>query len=325
MELSRRSAMLLLGSAFGANAFVERAKALDYPVRPIRFIVPYAAGGGADIAARLFGAEASLVLGQQLVIENHGGASGVIGAEIVAKAPPDGYTIMLGTANWTISPSLFRKLPYNVTADFVPVTMLAKTPSIIAINPSVKAHSLNELIALAKASPGEMNYASDVAGPQYLGMELFKSMADIQITNVPYTGTGPGLVATIGNQVSVDIAPASLVLPFIKGGQLRAVAVTSDKRIEVAPEIPTVAESGFKGYDVSQWYGVLAPSGTPSEIVSVLNTAFLKTLQSPAMQAKLADQAMILVGGGPDEFASFIEKDVEQWAKAVKISGLPLN
>jgi tripartite-type tricarboxylate transporter receptor subunit TctC len=325
MALSRRSAMLALSSALGATALVERAKAVDYPVRPIRFIVPYAAGGGADIAARLFAAEASPVLGQQLVIENHGGASGVIGAEIVAKAPPDGYTIMLGTANWTISPSLFRKLPYNVRTDFVPVTLLAKTPSIIAVNPSVKAHSLNELIALAKASPGEMNYASDVAGPQYLGLELLKSMAGIQITNVPYTGTGPGVVATIGNQVSVDIAPASLLLPFIKSGQLRGLAVTSDKRIDAAPEIPTVAESGFKGYDVSQWYGVLVPSGTPDEIVSVLNTALLKTLKSPALQAKLVDQAMIPVGGGPDELASFIERDVEQWAEAVKISGLPLN
>jgi len=325
MKLSRRSAFLLLGSVLAGNTFADGANALDYPIRPIRFVVPYAAGGGADIAARLFGAEASRVLGQNLIIENHGGASGVIGAEIAAKAQPDGYTIMLGTANWTISPSLFRKLPYNVITDFAPVTMLAKTPSIIAVNPSLPAHSLNELITLAKASPGKINYASDLAGPQYLGMELLKSMAGIELTSVPYTGTGPAVVATMSNQVSVVIAPASLLLPFVKSGQLRGIAVSSGKRIETLPELPTVAESGLEKYDISQWYGVLAPSGTPPDIVHALNVAFVKTVQSPALQARLIAEVILPVGDTPDDFGTFIKSDTEQWAKAVKLSGLPVN
>ncbi len=325
MDFTRRSTILLLGGAMGSSTFAGSANALNYPARPIHFIVPYAPGGGADIAARLFGAEAGGALGQNLIVENHGGASGVIGAEIAAKAAPDGYTVMLGTANWTISPSLFRKLPYNVTADFVPVSMLATTPSIIAVNPSLPAHSLGELIALAKASPGKINYASDLAGPQYLGMELLKSMAGIELTNVPYTGTGPAVMGAIGNQVSVVIAPANLLRPFTMSGQLRGLAVTSAKRIAALPELPTVAESGLKDYDFSQWYGVLAPARTPPDIVNALNVAFVRTVQSPVLQSKLVEQIMIPVGSTPKEFAAFIKNDTERWARAVKLSGLPLN
>jgi tripartite-type tricarboxylate transporter receptor subunit TctC len=325
MTLSRRSAILLAGGVLGGTVLGKAAKALDYPDRPIRFVVPYTAGGGADIAARLLGAEASASLGQQLVIENRGGASGVLGAEIVAKSPPDGYTIMLGTANWTISPSLFQHLPYSVSADFAPIALLAKTPSIVAVNPSLPVRSLVELIALAKASPGKINYASDLAGPQFLGMELLKSMAAIELTNIPYTGTGPAAVATIGNQVSIVIAPANLLLPFIKNGQLRGIAVTTSERIEALPELPTVAEAGLNGYNVSQWYGVLAPSGTPHDIVNVLNAALVRAVQSPSAQAKMAEQIMLPVGDTPDDFAAFIKSDTDQWAKAVKLSGLPPN
>jgi tripartite-type tricarboxylate transporter receptor subunit TctC len=325
MAFTRRSTLLLLGSMLGGNALADSAATLNYPVRPVRFIVPYAAGGGADIAARLFAAEASQALGQQLIVENHGGVSGVIGAEIAAKAAPNGYTIMLGTANWTISPSLFRTLPYNISTDFIPVTMLAMTPSIVAVNPSLPVQSLGDLIALAKASPGKINYASDLAGPQYLGMELLKSMAGIELTNVPYTGTGPGVIATLGNQVSVVIAPANLLLPFIKKGQLRGIAVSSAKRIEALPELPTVAESGLDKYDVSQWYGVLVPAGTPPDIVNLLNVAFVKTVQSPALRPRLIEQIMIPVGNTPDDFADFIKIDAERWAKAIKLSGLQPN
>lgn len=323
MTFTRRSTVLLAGGVLGGTVLGKAAMALDYPDRPIRFVVPYAAGGGADIAARLLGVEASRLLGQQLVIENRGGASGVLGAEIVAKSPPDGYTIMLGTANWTISPSLFRRLPYSVRADFAPIALLAKTPSIVAVNPSLPVRSLAELIALAKASPGRFNYASDLAGPQFLGMELLKSMAAIELTDVPYTGTGPAVAATIGNQVSIVIAPANLLLPFIKNGQLRSIAVTTNKRIEALPDLPTVAEEGLAGYNVSQWYGVLAPSGAPHGIVSALNTALVRAVQSPSVQARMAEQIMLPVGDAPDDFAAFIKRDTDQWAKAVKLSGLP--
>lgn len=207
----------------------------------------------------------------------------------------------------------------------MPVILLAKTPSIVAVNPSLPVRSLDELILLAKASPGKINYASDLAGPQYLGMELLKSMAGIDLTNIPYTGTGPAVIATIGNQVSVVIAPANLLLPFVKSGQLRGIAVSSGKRIEALPELRTVAEAGLKGYDVSQWYGVLVPSRTPPDIVKVLNVAFMKAVQSPALQEKLTEQMMLPVGDTPDDFAAFIKSDTEKWAKAVKLSGLPLN
>lgn len=325
MKLSRRSTVVLLASAVVGDTLSGFANALDYPIHPVRFVVPYAAGGGADIAARLFGAEGSQALGQQLIVENHGGASGVIGAEIAAKAPPDGYTVMQGTANLTISTSLFKKLPYNVSTDFTPIVLLAKTPSIIAVNPSLPAQSLSELIALAKVSPGKINYASDLAGPQFLGMELLKSAAGIDLANIPYTGTGPAVLATMSNQVSVVIAPANLLLPFVKSSQLRGLAVTSGRRIDALPDLPTVAESGFKDYDVTQWYGLLAPSGTPAEIVSLLNATFVKIVQSPALQARLTEQIMVPVGDTPDDFASFIKEDTERWARAVKLSGIPLN
>jgi tripartite-type tricarboxylate transporter receptor subunit TctC len=313
--------MLLLGTA-AVGSGVRPARASAYPDRTIHYIIPYVVGGGVDTIARMIGPDVGNILGQSLVPDNHGGANGNIGAGLLARADPDGYSVMVAAANLAISQSLYKHLPFQVPSSFAPITLLAKTPSIIAVNPKVPAKSLQELIALAKTSPGKYSYASDQGGPQALGMALLTSKSDIKLTAVPYAGTGESLIAAIGGQLDIIMAPASILLSHVNNGQLRPIAVSSITRLEQLPDVPTVAESGVSGFDVNQWYGVFAPAGTPKEIVDTLNHAFVQALKSPTLAPKLQGQVMIPIGNSPEEFATFLNEDVARWAEAMKDANL---
>jgi tripartite-type tricarboxylate transporter receptor subunit TctC len=321
MRMSRRSVILLLGSV-ASQFLVRSAEADDYPDEQIRLIVPYVVGGGADTMARLIAGAVSKILGQNLVPDNRGGANGNIGAALVARARPDGDTIMLAAANLAISASLYKDLPFNVMSDFAPITLLAKTPSIVAVNPKLPANSLHELFALAKASPGKLAYASDQAGPQALGMALLKTRANVDLTDIPYTGTGNGMIAAIGGQVPIIMAPANILLGFVRNGQLRALAVTGSERLGALPDVPTVAESGLSGFDVNQWYGMFAPAKTPQSIINTLNSACVKALRSTQLKDAMEKQVLIPVGNSPQEFAAYLKNDIAQWATAIKTSKL---
>jgi tripartite-type tricarboxylate transporter receptor subunit TctC len=300
---------------------VGAANAQKYPEKPLRFIVPYAPGGGADIMARTLQAKLVDVVGQQVVIDNRPGAGGNIGADAAAKATANGYTMFMGTANFSMAPSLFGKLPFDPVRDFAPVSLLAKSPSILAVNPALPANSVKELIALAKASPGKINYASDGGGPLQLFVELLKTMAKIDLTNIPYNSTGPAAIATIGGEASVIVAPAPALIPFAKSGRLRALAITSAQRLDAMRDLPTVAESGVPGFEANQWYGVLVPAGTPAAIVGELNVHCVRIMQMSDIRERLARDASIAVGSTRAEFAQFLKADIDKWAVAAKYSG----
>jgi len=301
------------------------AGAQGYPTKPLRFIVPYAPGGGADLMARLLQPRLVDILGQQVVIDNRPGASGNVGADVAAKATPNGYTLFMATANLTMAVSVFSKLPFDPVKDFAAVSLLAKAPSILAVNPALPAKSVKELIALAKASPGKINYASDGGGPLQLGVELLKTMAGINLTNIPYNSTGPAAIAVMGGEASVIMAPAPAVIPHAKSGRLRALAITSAQRLEVVQELPTVAESGVPGFEANQWYGILVPAGTPAAIVMELNRHCVRIMAMPDLKARLAGDASIAVGSTPGEFSQFLKDDIAKWAIAAKYSGARAN
>jgi tripartite-type tricarboxylate transporter receptor subunit TctC len=289
-----------------------------HPNRPVRLIVPFAPGGGADVMARLIQPKLIEVLGQQVVIDNRAGASGNIGAELLAKSPPDGYTVMMTTANLTIAPSVFPKLPFDITKDFTGVSLLSKAPSILAVTPSLPAKSVKELIALAKASPGKLNFAGDGGGPVELGFEIFNTMAGTRIVNVPYKSTGPAITAVIAGESAAIMAPALAVIPHYKNGRLRALGISSAQRLDVLPELPTIAEAGVPKFEVNLWYGILAPVATPASVIAALNRDFNAVIQSPEIRQRLVNDASIPVGSTPKELTDFLRADIAKWAVAAK-------
>jgi tripartite-type tricarboxylate transporter receptor subunit TctC len=319
MRPSRTLAVIALSTALGGFAGSVLAQA--YPTKPIRFIVPFNAGGGADAMARLLAVPLSERLGQQLIIENRGGAGGTIGAALGAKAPADGYTLVMGSTNLAAAPSLHGKLPYDTVKDFTPVTLLAKTPSIFAVHPSLPVKSVKELIALARARPGQINYAGGAGSTNHLDAELFKSIAKVDIVQVPYNGTGASLIGVVSGEASVIIAPTLVVLPHVRSGRLKALAVTSLQRSPAVPEIPTVDESGLPGYETAQWYGILAPAGVPEPIVTRLNAESVRIVQAPEFAARLARDGSIPQGTSPQEFAAYFRNEIAKWKKVIKISG----
>ncbi|MDB5811496.1 MAG: hypothetical protein JWN94_3618 [Betaproteobacteria bacterium] len=310
------AAFALAGIIFATSVFAQ-----PYPEKPLRFIVPYAPGGGADIMARILQTKLVDRIGQQVVIDNRPGAGGNIGADVAAKAPANGYTLFMATANFSMAPGLFGKLPFDPVRDFAPVSLLAKSPSIVAVNPSLPANSIKELINLAKASPGKINYASDGGGPLQLFVELLKTMAKVDLTNIPYNSTGPAAIATIAGETSVIVAPAPALIPFAKSGRLRALAVTSAQRIQVMRELPTVAESGVPGFEANQWYGILVPTGTPAAIIGELNRQCVAIMQMSDIKERLAHDAAIAIGNSPAEFGRFLKEDIDKWTTAAKLSG----
>jgi tripartite-type tricarboxylate transporter receptor subunit TctC len=313
-------AMLCAPALLGGIATAAQSAAVGdwHPTRPLRLVVPFAPGGGADAMARLIQTKLAAAIGQSVVIDNRPGASGNIGAELVAKSPPDGHTVMMTTANLTIAPSVFPKLPFDVVKDFTGVSLLSKAPSILAVNPATAVKSVKELIALAKASPGKLNYAGDGGGPVELGFEIFKTMAGVDLTNVPYKSTGPAIVAVIGNEATAIMAPALALIPHIKSSRLRALGISSAQRIEVLPDIPTIAEAGVPKFEVNLWYGILAPAATPAPVVNALNGYFNSVILAPDIKARLINEASIPVASTPRELTAFVKADIGKWAIAAK-------
>jgi len=307
-----------LALAVAATCSVDAVVADDYPSRPIRIIVPYAPGGGADTVARIIARRLNDTIGQPLVIENRTGAGSILGTDMVAKAEPDGYTLLLGQSGpISINPAVYKDLRYDPVKDFSPVTMTTAYPYILVVNAKLPAKSLQEFVALAKSKPGAMNYGTTgIGAANHLVTELFNGKAGLKMTHIPYRGTALAVADLVGGQVTMVFGDPISVLPHMQAGTLRALAVTSPQRSAVAPEVPTIAESGFPGFDAIAWHGILAPAKTPLNIVKRLNTEIVNALHHPETQALLVKQAMQTVGNTPEEFAAFIQKDIAVW-KAV--------
>jgi tripartite-type tricarboxylate transporter receptor subunit TctC len=298
------------------------ARAADYPTKPIRMLVGFAPGGGTDTTARAISAKLGELLGQQVIIDNRAGAAGNIATEMVAKAVPDGYTILLGTiAALAINPSLYRtKLPFDTVKDFAPIIQAVDSTNILSLHPSVAASSVKELIALAKTK--SLNYGSSgVGGTGHLAGELFDTMAGIKMTHIPYKGGGPAMIELVGGQVQLVFATAASAVPQIKAGKIKGIAVTTIKRSALMPDIPTIAESGLPGFDANNWYGLLAPAKTPRAIVMRLNAEVIKVLAMPDVKNFLFNQGLDPAPGTPEQFGAYIKAEMTKWAKVVKDSG----
>ena len=302
--------------------YASAATPTDYPTKPIRMIVGFAPGGGTDTTARAISIKLAELLGQQLIVDNRAGAAGNIATELVAKAAPDGYTILLGTiAALAINPSLYRtKLPFDSVRDFAPIIQAVDSTNILSLHPSVPAANVKELIALAKTKP--LNYGSSgVGGTGHLAGELFNSMAGTKMTHIPYKGGGPAMIDLVGGQVQLVFATAASAVPQIKAGKIKGIAVTTIKRAALMPNIPTIAESGLPGFDANNWYGLLAPAKTPRPIIMRLNAEVTKVLAMPDVKDFLFNQGLDPAPGTPEQFGAYIKSEITKWAKVVKDSG----
>ena len=295
----------------------------NYPARPVRIVVGFAPGGGTDIMARFFAQKLSETTGQTFVVENRAGAGSNIGNDFVAKASPDGYTLLMAIQSLTINVSLYSKLTYDAVKDFAPISTVAVTPNCFAVHPSLPVTTLRDLIALAKARPGEIAYASPGSGtPVHLSMELFRSMAGIKLLHIPYNGAGPATTAVLGGQVPLLPNGIPITLPHARSGKLRMLAVTSPERSALAPDVPTVAEAaGLKGYEANIWYGLLAPAGTPAPIINKLNTEIERLLQQREVRERLAELGFEPNRNTPAAFAELIKTDIQKWGRVVRESG----
>lgn len=302
------------------------AAAQSYPAGPVRVIVPFPPGGGVDGAGRLISQKLSEALGRQFVVDNRPGANGMIGSELAAKSAKDGYTLMVNGANFVTTASLYSKVTYDPVRDFAPVSLVALAPNVLVVHPSLPVKSVKELIALAKARPGQVNFAGSGSGSTpHLAAELFNTMADVRMIHIPYRGTGPAIVGLMSGEASVMFMPTTNAVPLVKGGRLRALAVTSRERVPAMPELPTVSESGLKGYESSQWYGILAPAGTPVNILDLLNAHVVKIMQALDMKQRLTGDGLIAVGSTREQFAAHIKSEITKWAKVIKQSGAKVD
>ena len=305
----------------------QYACAQSYPNKPIRFYTPYPPGGTTDIMARLFGAKMHEAWGQPVVIEAKPGAGGNIGADFVAKAPPDGYTILMGASGpLAINASLFSKLPYDPVKDFAPIVLSASVPLVLVTHSTLPVKSVKDFIVLMKARPGQFNYASAGPGsPQHLTAEMFKFMAKVEMTHIPYKGSGPAIVDLIGGQIPFAFESMIPILPHVKGGKLRALAVTSRQRSPVLPEVPTVDATGVPGFESIAWYGVVAPAGTPKEIVAKLNGEMVRIANLPDIKQRLIEMGSPPVAGTPEQFGALIRSEIPKWGKVVKQANVSLD
>jgi len=312
--------LMLAAAAAAAPAAGQQA---SFPVRPVRFVVPFAPGGSTDTLARTLSVKLAESLGQQVIVDNRPGANGDIGMEIVAQARPDGHTLVLGyIANLAIAPSLQAKLPYDPVKDYAPVTQLASSPNVLTAHPSVPAKNLKELIALARAKPGQVNFASTgVASVGHLTGELLNSLAGVKMTHVPYKGSGQAVTDILGGHVQVMFSGFSSTLPHIKAGKLRALAVTGAQRSAPLAEVPTIAEQGFPGVEATAWYGVLAPAGTPKAVIAKLHAELVRILKLPDVTQRLEGLGFEIVASTPEQFAAYVKSEIAKWAKVVKASG----
>ncbi len=312
---------LALPQALAQDAATGPAQ--SYPNRPIRMVVAIPAGSGTDTVARLIAQGLSERLGRQVVVENRPGAGTIIGNEIVAKAKPDGYTLLVNGAALTISPAMYKKIPYDTAHDFAPITVAVFTPNLMAVHPSVPAKTVKEMIALAKARPGQILFSSGGRGTNsHLATELFASMAQIRMVHVPYKGSTPGVIDLMAGHVALMTNSVSTLLAHVQSGKLRALGVASARRVAAAPDIPTIAEAGLPGYESVQWSGLLAPAGTPQEIIARLNREIVAILRVPEMKQRLAADGSELVANSPEEFAVFLKAELVKWAAVVKATGI---
>ena len=314
-------ALILLAAVPGVQA------AESYPARPIRFVVPYPPGGTTDILARVIGVKISESMGQQVVVDNRPGAGGNIGTDLVAKAAPDGYTLVVSAVSTlAIGASLYSNLPYDVLKDLAPVALIGAVPNVLVVNPSVPAKSVRELVALAKAQPGKLNFGSAGTGTTvHFAGELFKMLAGVNMIHVPYRGAAPAMTDLLGGQIQLMFDFLSSSLPYIKAGRIRALAVTSPKRTPLMLELPTVAESGVPGYEVLGYFGILAPAKTTRSVVGKLNAEVVRIVRLPDVQERLAQEGVDASHARPEEFSRYLANEVEKWAKVVKVSGVRVD
>jgi len=316
----------VLCAALALAGLATLAAAQTFPVKPVRIVVGFPPGGGTDKFARMLAPGLSAGLAQPTVVENRPGAGGVVGTEIVAKAVPDGHTVLVTTSAFAIGAALHARLPYDPINGFAPVSMFAVSPSLVVVHPSLPVRSIADLVALARARPGALNYGSSGNGaPYHIATEMFKRMAGVDMAHVPYKGAGPAATAILGGEVAVLFANIVSALPLARGGRLRALAVTTAQRSPIAPEIPTVAESGVPGYDFVTWFGMLAPGGTPPAVVARLNAEVARTVAAPQLRsALLADGAQPL-DSTPEAFAKTIRADIERFARLAKQVGMTVD
>jgi tripartite-type tricarboxylate transporter receptor subunit TctC len=299
------------------------ALAQTYPAKPIRAIVPFPAGGGIDTVIRLLGPKMSDTLGQQVIIDNRSGASGTLGTDIVAKSPPDGYTLLGTFSSHSQNQTLYKSLPFDTVRDFAPITIFGTVPNILVVNPSLPVRSVRELIALAKKRPGEILYASiGPASPSHLTAELFNSMAGIKTTHVPYKGAAPSMVALVAGETQLTFTTVLVAVPYVKAGRLRAIGVASLKRSVAVPDVPTIDEAGVKGFDSTAWWGLLAPAKTPRPVIDKLYAATLAAIKLPEMNERLISLGAEPGGFPPEAFDKFIRDDIVKWGKVVKALGI---
>ena len=322
--MTRRAGSVLLAAVIAALSPVVAAQAPagNYPTRQIRVIVPFAAGGPTDAIARALGQKLTEAWNQPVIIDNRPGAGGNIGTEIAAKSPADGYTLFIGTVANAINQSLFPKLPFDFLRDFTPVTQNYVTGLILAVHPSLPVKSVQELIALAKARPGELSYSSSgVGGTPHLSGELFNTLAGVKMVHVPYKGSAPAMADLLGGQIQLTFDNMLTVLPQVKAGKLRGLATTLPARSPLAPELPTIAESGLKDFEVKSWNGVVVPAGTPKEIIARLNGEIVRILRQSDLREKFMLQGVELTPTTPEEFGAYIRQDIAKWAKVIQLSG----
>ncbi len=313
--------------ALAALSAVAPAAAQPYPQKPVRLIVGFPPGGATDVVARLVGQKLGEQLGQQFVVDNRGGADGNIGAELVAKAPPDGYTLMLATiGTMTINPSLHRKMPFDTLRDFAAISQVTSLPQLLVVHPSVPAKTVSDLIAYAKSRPGQLNFASGGSGSAiHLAGELFKMMSKVDMVHIPYKGSAPAMTDLLSGQVSLMFDQILTALPHVKNGKLRALGVTTEKRSPAAPHIPTISEAALPGYSVATWHGLVAPTATPRTIVQRLSAETAKALQSAEIRDRFSAQGVEPVSSTPEQFAAMMKSELEKWRTVIAASGAKVD
>jgi tripartite-type tricarboxylate transporter receptor subunit TctC len=298
------------------------APAQQYPTGPVHVVVPFPPGGGVDSMGRILAQKMTEALGRPFIVENRAGANGMVGSELVARAPKDGYTLLVNGANFVTTPSLYSKVTYDPLRQFEAISLTAVAPNVLVVHPSVPARTVKELIALAKARPKEVNFAGSGSGSTpHLAGELFRTMTKTEMLHIPYRGTGPAITGLLSGETSIMFMPAITAVPLISDGRVRAIAVTSRERLPALRDLPTVAESGLKGYESSQWYGVLAPAGTPGDILNLLNMHIVKIMQTGEMKQRMGEAGSVAVGSTREAFATFLAEELAKWARVIKASG----
>jgi len=317
---------LLLAMACIVSTAAVAAQAESFPVRPTRMIVPFPPGGSVDPFARMLSLKLPELMGQQVVVDYRPGASGNVGMDLAAHAAPDGYTIVINSLPIVVNPSLFGKLPYDVARDLAPVSLLADAPFVLVVHPDVPAKSVKELVALAKARPGQLNYSSAGSGTNlHVAAELFKNLASVNLIHIPYKGGGPALAALLGNEAQLSFLGVMIVQAQMGAGRMRPLAVTSAKRSSVMPDLPTIAEAGVPGYAFSAWYGVLIPAGTPARVIATWNASIVKALRAPEVADRIAREGADIIASSPVEFGAYMKTELAKWAKVVKDNGLKVE